>query len=477
MALLTLMVLWACDGDHEPSDPDGADDDTSVSDDDSAADDDDTTATDDDSAAALHVTDLVVVEHVPNVLAYHAAWTTSALVASDLYVDCGPVHSEHLSGDTPRTDHRAFLMGLVAGAECLLTVQPDADATGDTTETFTVGPIPEIFPEISMDVADAGGAYPGWTLLNLTHEVEQIPLKIVVVDLEGRIRWYYELDQAQAYEGSDNSLVVLDEGILIGGTRGEVWPMVVDWQSNVVWREEIYVHHEMLPDQGDPDRLLFLGDTAPCGGGVQASSVLGLWDRQEAEVSWAWCLSDHYEPQVELEDWDHLNAIEPFPGEDALLLSARGPSALFKMDRSSGEIVWMMRAGGDFDMPADAVFDHQHAPEIQPDGNILLFDNQSNPQTSRVIELSYDDVAMTVELVWEFYPSPDIPCDVWGDADRQPNGNTLMTFGRHHHDETTHVIEADANADEVWHISFPPAWGVYRADRVPPLRSFFLAEE
>ena len=103
-------------------------------------------------------------------------------------------------------------------------------------------------------------------------------------------------------------------------------------------------------------------------------------------------------------------------------------------------------------------------------GHVLLFDNglEGTREFSRAIEFAIDPEAGTAELVWEFVPDPPIAAYIWGDADRQPNGNTLITFGVRNLDERTQIYEVDADAEVVWHATFPPGWGVYRSDRVEP---------
>ena len=80
---------------------------------------------------------------------------------------------------------------------------------------------------------------------------------------------------------------------------------------------------------------------------------------------------------------------------------------------------------------------------------------------------------MTAEIVWRFEPDPVIFSQIWGDADRLANGNTLVTFGLRVTDEDreSHIIEVDADAAVLWDLVFPPRWGVYRAERFPALTS------
>lgn len=132
--------------------------------------------------------------------------------------------------------------------------------------------------------------------------------------------------------------------------------------------------------------------------------------------------------------------------------------------------------------PGDA-FVHQHAPEVQADGTILVYDNGNDrpgpdgapldPPFSRVVGYEIDP-AGEAELVWEYRrDSRGIPvyAQAVGDVDRLDNGNTLIVDGFIDF-ERAEVVEIDA-ADEVARIitveSEDAGWLVYRAERIDPL--------
>ncbi|MDP6935482.1 MAG: arylsulfotransferase family protein, partial [Myxococcota bacterium] len=173
-----------------------------------------------------------------------------------------------------------------------------------------------------------------------------------------------------------------------------------------------------------------------------------------------------------LEEGFHLNTIEPFPDEDALLISARNINQLMKIDRNSGEILWTLGEYGDLPLVGNEQFLWQHAPEIQEDGSILLFDNglTDKREMSRVLVLSYDSEAGVVQVDQEIRAFPDIFAPVWGDADRLANGNILATFGQGGDELVSVIIEFDEAGEELWRLETPMGWGVYRTDRVedPP---------
>src|SRR5919204_2109994 len=96
-------------------------------------------------------------------------------------------------------------------------------------------------------------------------------------------------------------------------------------------------------------------------------------------------------------DYFHVNSLEVEP-DGNLLVSARNTSALYEIDRRTGEVLW--RLGGkrsDFRMGPGTRFAWQHDARRQPDGTITLFDDEAAPplgKRSRAIRLRLDTTAM-----------------------------------------------------------------------------------
>jgi len=82
-------------------------------------------------------------------------------------------------------------------------------------------------------------------------------------------------------------------------------------------------------------------------------------------------------------EWEyfHVNSAEVLP-DGNFLISARNTSAIYKIDRVTGKIIW--RLGGkksDFKLGAGVRFDWQHSARTQPDGTIKIYDNSAAPPT------------------------------------------------------------------------------------------------
>ena len=123
----------------------------------------------------------------------------------------------------------------------------------------------------------------------------------------------------------------------------------------------------------------------------------------------------------------------------------------------------------------DNLFSWQHAPELQPNGNLLIYDNGNRrdhmDQTagsgvSKAVEVAFTgDPPSAASIVWE-HTLPAYTASI-GDADRQPGGTTVITVGT-----AGLIIEVDNAGNEVWRLDLPsgaPTWRIPRAERIPAL--------
>jgi Arylsulfotransferase (ASST) len=128
-------------------------------------------------------------------------------------------------------------------------------------------------------------------------------------------------------------------------------------------------------------------------------------------------------------DYVHLNSID-VDHDGRLLLSARNTSAVYKVDRSTGEIVW--RLGGrrsDFAMGEGADFGWQHDVRRQVDGTITVFDDRKPPELGRGLVLALDEVAMTATAVRSYERPEGLEITSQGNMQILPNGNVLVGWG------------------------------------------------
>lgn len=166
-------------------------------------------------------------------------------------------------------------------------------------------------------------------------------------------------------------------------------------------------------------------------------------------------------PTVPVYDSVHANAIE-LDTDGNLLVSARNTSTIYKVDRSTGNILW--RLGGkksDFKMGDGASFGLQHDPRRHADGSLTVFDD-GTAGPSRGIVLDVDEVAMTANLV-KAYPHPHGQFAMsQGNMQVLPNGNVFVGWG-----STGYASEFTADGQVLFDADFSGSIQSYRCFRYP----------
>ena len=344
-------------------------------------------------------------------------------------------------------------------------------------------------PQVSVHVCDENRMQPGLTLVNFSNRNIGAPVIAAVIEPHGRIAWSHRRWSDQQMWGQtanapdlrgDIDVRTTEEGVLIGGTNisqgtARIHAALVSWEGSVLWECPVINHHHIHRDPAGS--YVFLLDDKRSFDKFDGKMLVGdqivEWDPVSNSLLWEWHLFDHHEPEVDRQDYSHANTIEPDPRDNSLIVSCRNMNQLVKVNRQTGGIVWRLGVDGDFEMNPEDLFYHQHSPELQPNGNILLFDNgtarpgEHGGEFSRALELMVDEKNMKAEAVWSYRHDPDLYCPIWSDADRLPNGNTLITFGTRTDGDTTRYVEVTPDREVVWDVELQPSgWGTYRAERI-----------
>jgi hypothetical protein len=182
---------------------------------------------------------------------------------------------------------------------------------------------------------------------------------------------------------------------------------------------------------------------------------LFVYDLSEERIVWEWHFKNHYPSSTDGgmdPDWTHVNDVDEIaPGR--YLVSPRNFDQVVVVDRETKRITLRLGADGDHD-----VLREQHNPAYleTDDGRpvILVADSEND----RVVEYTCTErVGRTCQwnLTWELTGGLDWPRD----ANRLPNGNTLITDSRNHR-----VVEVTPTGRVVWEVYVP--WGPFSAERV-----------
>jgi outer membrane protein assembly factor BamB len=162
----------------------------------------------------------------------------------------------------------------------------------------------------------------------------------------------------------------------------------------------------------------------------------------------------------------HLNSVS-LDRDGNLIISARNTSAVYKVDRTTGRVIWTL--GGkksSFKMGPGTTTAYQHDALVQPDGTLTLFDDGGGPprvhQYSRGVRIRLDLKHMTASLVKQYNHPPPIAAAFEGGEQLLPGGETFVGWGQQpYFTEFNAAGKADFDA----HFTVPTS--SYRAYRFP----------
>ena len=165
---------------------------------------------------------------------------------------------------------------------------------------------------------------------------------------------------------------------------------------------------------------------------------------------WRWRFDDHYDRNMggPQDDWTHFNDVDKI-GDGQYLLSPRNFDQAIVVNRSTGNVTMALGSDGNH-----SVLYEQHNPDYleSEDGNptVLVGDSEND----RVVEYEKrgDEWVQTWKAGEGQFTWPR-------DADRLPNGNTLVVDSMNHR-----VVEITPEGKIVWEFYAP--WAPYDVERV-----------
>lgn len=270
------------------------------------------------------------------------------------------------------------IYGLYPGTTNQVKIDIINDGVATVSETLTIEtpPLPDNMPgfRIETDYADDTAAF---FLVNF--RPTNLPL---MVDRFGEIRWFLNVP------GVKYGLQRLANGNIAFGLAAEsrIEEFSPFGEQLNVWSVEpgfTNIHHDVY-EQDDGNFLV----TANKVGIDTVEDFVVEVDRDSGQIVKEWdmrpILPRRYTLIEDEEDWFHINAVIRDERDDSLIISGQR-SALVKVTQDN-ELRWILapqlgwEGFEDFLLTAEGSAEHewnwgQHAPEVLPNGELLLFDN------------------------------------------------------------------------------------------------------
>lgn len=351
---------------------------------------------------------------------------------------------------------------------------------------FRVRLLPAGLPQLELVARDpllgAGGA----RLINLLDILpptlaERIPAMVLVND-HGEVLWHHVgtapgLIQAPTVL-PDGTVLFVEQDFSVVPVAGRA--LAMHWNGEVTWRGAtgLSLHHDV--GIGPDGHVLALDwEWQQFGPITYEGDALVLMDRSSGDVIWRWSIFDHFDPITTPTpesanaglsgvgvDWSHSNAATWDEARGLIWVSVRHFDSLLGVEYPSGDVRVVV---GKLGLGGVGLMSHQHAPEVQADGSLLVYDNGNGatPPRTRVVRIAIDEGAGTAQIVETWQDEPAFFDFAVGDANRLSNGNLLVTAGVS--GRLIEVAEAFGVPGIAWElrIAGAPRWWMYRSELVP----------
>jgi len=344
---------------------------------------------------------------------------------------------------------------------------------------FRVLVLPPELPHFQLAHRDPLRCQPGYRLFNIMDLMPPTPPErmsfLVLVNEEGQYVWWRKRGP-----GTFTDARVLPNGHMLHIFQNPMTQQQrafeTTWDGQMeFWasRDTVKVHHEV--GVGPGGNYLYLTYTHQMvGTELWEGDGLEIVDPVTGTILWDWDIFDHvstaeFDPDLILvtgrsgmgKDWTHCNACVWDEDRSMIWVSVRHLNRLLGVDYPSGNVRVVLGQGGLGGLP---LMSFQHAPEVEEDGTLLLFDNgnKRDPPYSRVVHFSWNEAANTVTELGEWRDTPDYYAAAVGDADRLPNGNILVVAGT-----IRRIFEVTPANENVWEMNLDNnRYWVYRAEHV-----------
>ncbi|MDM8564445.1 aryl-sulfate sulfotransferase [Candidatus Halobeggiatoa sp. HSG11] len=356
------------------------------------------------------------------------------------------------------------------------------------------------FPPIDITVKHTDKMEPGITLLSVRRRMpgnghrkfNQSFGMLLAIDAEGEVIWYYRANTRISdierlrngnliYLTQDYRAIEID---LLGNVIASWYAAKRPYgpEANSIPVDTTTFHHKIkeLPSGnfivlGSELRLIdnyYTSETDP-NAPRKTQKVMGdkiIEFQRDGKIVWQWNIFDHLDVFrigyrmltskywmmrgfPDTLDWSHANGLSYNEQDDSLLLSMRQQDAIFKIDKASNEIQWVLGELNDWPTKLQSKllkpisdmkwFYHHHSPKITPSNTLILFDNgilQARPfysplppakTNTRVVEYVINEKNMTVDEIWSSENSENnVVSFAMGDVDWLPKTNNfLVSYG------------------------------------------------
>jgi len=358
------------------------------------------------------------------------------------------------------TEFQLPVLGLFPGVTNIVEVaffSPNGQELGSKSYEVTTNLLIEQLPDVDIDQANSSQMKEGMTFASYfghSSDDDFVPQRPFMFDVNGNIRWYLDLSDHPTLSNLfyDNGMERLQNGNLYfgDGSTDKIYEM--DMLGNILneWEMPGFGFHHNVIEKPDGNFLVTVNklDASTIEDYIieidrSSGNIVNEWDLNESldneRRAWETNLAD-----LDV-DWFHANALWYDESDNSIVVSGRTQGTV-KLTENN-KVVWILAPHKEWNtsgrgedlsqfllQPLDAAGNpieddavlsgesnhqdfewawYQHAPQVLPNGNIMLFDNGDNRNYdftgfnragaySRAVEYEINESDMTIQQVWQF---------------------------------------------------------------------------
>jgi hypothetical protein len=336
--------------------------------------------------------------------------------------------------DLNEPDYRTLLLGMKPSTTYYVQVVAQGSSGTHTSDVYPIetGFLPNGLPVLSVDDRNAAALYGGFTV-NCSGvssggfgDVGGGDSWAFIFDKDGDYVWAYDLTDTVA-SGCSRARMSFDGKHMWAGNFSNVSPdgallrVTMDGLSEAQTYSLPGRHHDftVLPN----NNVLFYEQENGGGysDGAEGADIIKELDPETGVTSQIYHENTDFAEQI-AESGAHTNYIAWVPHLNAISFSLRHTSTIGLISYPAGELLAVF--GGpisDFDIS----WDTQHGHAVLED-TLLVFNNNGSNGGSSVLEYQYDLTSHSATKVFDY--SSGNTSMAFGDVQRLPNGNTLVTY-------------------------------------------------
>jgi hypothetical protein len=292
---------------------------------------------------------------------------------------------------------------------------------------------------------------PGYVFVStLTGPGQRGPM---IVDNHGEVVWFRPVKTVavnfRRQRLAEQPVLTWWEGAITNIGTGQGENLIVDGSYRTIARVgagngyHADVHEFLLTSKGTAlitvynEKTVDLSSVGGPANGNVLDSIVQEVDVKTGKVLFEWHSLDHvpltdsYSPLLDPFDYFHVNSVD-VDLDGNLLLSARNTSAVYKIERTSGDVMWTLGGrSSDFEVGPGAAFMYQHDARGHSDGTLTLFDDGTGnvSHQARGIRLGLDVPGRRCVLLQQYLHPTPLAVNAMGNAQVLPGNGMLVGFG------------------------------------------------